>query len=871
MKRYLSIVLSIFFIITITGCQADKNDNYLEDHSLVHEGTEISDSIPVSIDKNGEEYYNPTKVAIYAIQYCGQNSMVETEVEPDEEKALECIEWLISNATVSEDGSYVWKNIVHDEYSDITNDAEWIGAYTQATVIEAFLSYYIASNDEAYLQYALDASKVLTKNMSEGGLLLEEKGEVWFETIKREKEQYDLIGNIRVIVALSKLLEIVDDSVYRNLYDKAVNTLENRFSFYDTDYCIKDNLCLKQNAIKFRFFCEYGNVCDTDTIENIILRDPLTEEAVKIEKPDASGEFVCHIPSDINDCFRTEWLELIVTYQDTIEQHMTLQKESLINEEDWISIKDGDILFTGSGNTKEWIVPIRIEDLGYTVSESLSGQYKKIFETLAADDNRFDSMKNRSAAYYNLNSDYGDYQIVTVEKRDLPLQTPNSTVVSFDGDGVLRQHNEILGVTEYDDNGKLTENAIMDGPSYSLYVINKQAIFGKDYWKGWYNLDISLFKNQEFWQSYDFLTKDNLDRIESTPAYRWIEENAKRENGIATWKYDTYNCYNDLEQEAGWISAYGQAMMLEALMQYPHKYEEIIKEGCYAYSVPVEDGGYAAYDYANDIWFEEVPNKSHILNANILSINTLDKVNEIMDDDNIAPIILKSEESLKNNLWRYDTGYWSKYDMNPNKEILFQIDWISGEASPLIDEIMLCDPVSECANIIDVGEESDFESYPYIVGTEWEQAQEIDGVTVRSFANGYLREHEITNGSTEQNTYFLVTIPKLVQDDYFDLMPYKLLIRYKDIAQGSFEIKRQSISEGNYLKFEQLPNAKIECIGDGKWKEAEIIIRPQDLGWYMGAEYQTFHIEQLRKLADATGDWFFEQYAEKWEYYLNRK
>lgn len=871
MKKYLSIVLSFAFMIAATGCQVDKDDNFLKNYSLNYENATISDSIPVSIDESGEEYYNPTKVAIYAIQYCGQDSMVEKEVEPNEGKALECIEWLIANTIEDENGNYVWKNVAYDEYSDVASDVEWISAYTQATVIEAFLSYYAVSKDDTYLQNALDAAKVLMKDVNEGGLLLDEDGEIWFETIKREKEQYDLIGNIRVIVALSKLLEVIDDNEYRDLYNRAADTLENRFSFYDTDYCIKDNLCIKQDAIKFRFFNEYGDEYDTSIIDNIVLRDPLNEKVIEIGEPDVSGEFVCYLPANIDDCFRTEWLELVVTYQDTIELHMTLQKESLINDDDWVSVKDGDILLTGSGETKEWIIPIRVEDLGYTISESLSGQYKKIFEVLASENSRFKSMRDRSTAYYNLNSDYEDYQVVKSEKKELPVQTPMSIAVSFDADGVLRQHKAIVGVTEYDENGYLADTAIVDEPSYSLYTINKQAIYGSDYWSGWYNLDTTIFKNQEFWQSYDFLTEDSLDRIKSEPAFQWIEKNAKRENGIATWNYDTYNCYNDLEQEPGWISAYGQAMMLEALMKYPTRYQEIIKEGCYAYSVAVEDGGYAAYDYAGDIWFEEVPNKSHILNANILSINTLNDVNEVMKDDSIANIITDGEESLKNNLWRYDTGYWSKYDMNPNKEILFQIDWVSGESSPLIDEIMLCDPVSECANIIDVGEESDFESYPYIVGTEWGQVQEVDGVTVRSFANGYLEGHEITNGSTEQNTYFLVVIPELVQDDYFDLMPYKLIIRYKDVAKGTFEIKRQSIGEGNYLKFEQLPNAIIECTGDGEWKETEIIIRPQDLGWYMGSEYQAFHVEQLKELADSTGDWFFAQYAEKWEYYLNRK
>ena len=114
MKKYLVAVLGIFcsVAISISGC-----------------GSVMNEPVPVSIDENGEAYYNPTKVAIYAIQYCGQDSMVEKEVDTNEKKALECIEWLIDNAVVEENGNYVWKNVIYDEYSDMENDVEFIFPY----------------------------------------------------------------------------------------------------------------------------------------------------------------------------------------------------------------------------------------------------------------------------------------------------------------------------------------------------------------------------------------------------------------------------------------------------------------------------------------------------------------------------------------------------------------------------------------------------------------------------------------------------------------------------------------------------------------------------------------------------------------------
>ena len=36
----------------------------------------------------------------------------------------------------------------------------------------------------------------------------------------------------------------------------------------------------------------------------------------------------------------------------------------------------------------------------------------------------------------------------------------------------------------------------------------------------------------------------------------------------------------------------------------------------------------------------------------------------------------------------------------------------------------------------------------------------------------------------------------------------------------------------------------------------------------MGPDYQANHNEQLGLIAEQTGDWYFAQTCEKWEYYL---
>ncbi len=831
----------------------------------------MNEPVPVSIDENGEAYYNPTKVAIYAIQYCGQDSMVEKEVDTNEKKALECIEWLIDNAVVEENGNYVWKNVIYDEYSDMENDVEWVSAYTQSVVIDAFLSYYAVSDDDNYLQYALYASKILMEDVDEGGLLSEKDEEVWFEACRENTGGGSLSSQLRTLVALKKLYNVTSDEELEALCSKGENALLNKMEFFDTDYCLRDNLLIKDENIRFRFFNEYGEEYDYSIISDIVLRNPVSDKEIKIDEINAEGEFMFNPSVLVENGLQEEWMELEVTYFDSKEQRLCLQKESLVDNNEWKTVKDGDLLCTGDGENRTWIIPVRINDLGHEVSSKLMYEYPQCFDWLSEDNNLFTPIAERSRAYYNLNAVELNYEVSEQEKKELPSQTPTAYIFSFDENGVLMQHATDPDLTEFNTAGEWVPPSVVGGPSYNLFVISTQAKYGAEYWSA-YSTDVSSFsQNQEFWNSYDFLTPDTVPLINAEAAYKWLKENAALKNNIATWSYDTYNCYNDLEQEAGWISAFGQALVIDALLEKQNIYTELIKKGCYAFGVEVEEGGLASYDYKGNVWFEEVPNKSHILNADILSINTLRAANVQLNDDGISELIDKGITSLKENLWCYDTGYWSKYDMNPQKQMLFQIDWIDGEVSPLIDEIILYDPVSEYANVIDVGEEGDFESYPYVAGLEWGQAEEIDGVTVRSFYNGYLKDYEVTSGITEQNSYFMGVIPDLVQDDYFDLMPYKLIIKYKDIGPGIFEVKRQSICEGNYLRFEQFPNARIECTGDGEWKQAEIIIRPQDLGWFMGPVYQEYHVEQLKELADITDDWFFAQYAEKWDYYLEKQ
>ena len=204
--------------------------------------------------------------------------------------------------------------------------------------------------------------------------------------------------------------------------------------------------------------------------------------------------------------------------------------------------------------------------------------------------------------------------------------------------------------------------------------------------------------------------------------------------------------------------------------------------------------------------------------------------------------------------------------MNPQKSILFELDWEGTESSPLIDSISLYDPDLDTATQLDIGSDGDYEGACYMSGLRWQGIEEADGNTVRSIA-----APQADDAENQRAAYFRMTLPTYETEDDFTTPAHQIVIRYKDTAAGTLSIYRQNIADGNVLRMEPLCNAVITCTGDGEWKTAVITMRPQDLGWYMGPDYQSYHNEQLALIAQQTGDWYFAQTCQKWEYYLEKQ
>lgn len=752
---------------------------------------------------------------------------------------------------------------------DESNGETLFSSFLQCEVADAMLDMYDLSGDKFYLERACNAVSLVITDEAKGGLCRHTGDNTWIKTTFKDEDTYYLLGHLKSLPVLLRLGMMTGDAKYTDLYASGMKSLRYYVKYYDNGYCLNDSNKKSIEKLRFRLVDRYSGE-PIKIAAKVALKNMYTDDS-HVLLCDTNGCYSVDIPP-VDDLMKSDGYMLCFSYKDDAERNIILQKESQLVKAEWIDVKDGDLFFSGSGEQRDWLVPLRISDMGERCSYKLLGEYLSILEQLSAmdEDVFLNSLKCRVAGYYNQYILSDEYVEVVGEVPALPPQSPMIDVFSFDDNQVVRHHGIINGVTGFDSQGAWKTSTKVGEPTYSPYWIAAQATQGKAAFL------FCKYKEKDFQANKDtgwsFLTKDKVTQVQKEPALAWIERNADCYDGVAVWHYGEANVYNDMVQEPGWISAYGQAVLMEAMLTYPERYKELLKAGAYAYGKTLEKGGYATIDMLSHVWFEEVPNASHILNADIFSINILYKIDDMLGDSKIYELAEAGYKSLRENLWRYDTGYWSKYDMNPKKDILLQLDWLSGQDSILIDKIELLDPISKTKTVIDVGSASDANiKMTNISGGDWGQSSIEDGKSVRCIENGRAKGNKRTDSTMEQNSFMRLVLPPLVIRNYFDLIPYRLRIYYKDVAKGLYKVRIQPINEGWKLDFVDLPQAEFATTGTGEWCVKEIALRPQDLGWYMGKDYQNFHVEQLKQISEKTNDLVLAQYVQKWSFYADKK
>lgn len=601
---------------------------------------------------------------------------------------------------------------------------------------------------------------------------------------------------------------------------------------------------------------------DGRTVRQLLSVTPEDDTNASSAKP--NSYFYLDLPSEWTSNLRTDWFELTIVYKDEQQGHMAVEMRSIAPDEEFVSLRDGELLLTGSGEWREWTIPLRCTDLGWPVGNLYAEKHVQYLDVLKQYTPSLSAWADVAHGYYNIanmklspEEQLEKAQLVEAVAEELPEQTPMMPFLSIDENGVVRQHiasretNLING--EYD----IDHPSPVGGPVYSPFVIAQQAIYGASYFCN--DMEIEEYLEMDpFWSEYQWINAENAyDLVQKEPAYQWFRENSVSVYDSYVWQFQSSNAYNDVFQKAGWQSSFCQRYIIDAFSMIEDL--EMVKKAAYAYGYKTKDGGLSTISKDGSLWFEEVPNNTHILNAHIASLVGLFQANELCKDQRIASLYQQGVQALRNNLYRFDTGYWTKYDMNPQKNILFELSWDGTDDSPMIDTICLYDPVEDAATQLNIGDGADYDGVSYIAGLRWNAEQAVDGCMVRTFS-AYSSE-DAANGVA---AYLHLSLPQTDTEDLFDTPDRLILIRYKDTSSGTLQVLRQSIAEGNVLEMVPLQNAIIHCTGDGEWKTAVIPLRAQDLGWYMGPDYQAYHIEQLAILAEQTDDWYFRQTVQRW-------
>jgi heparosan-N-sulfate-glucuronate 5-epimerase len=152
----------------------------------------------------------------------------------------------------------------------------------------------------------------------------------------------------------------------------------------------------------------------------------------------------------------------------------------------------------------------------------------------------------------------------------------------------------------------------------------------------------------------------------------WFEANKEESAGGCFWRQAVGAPRYGLK--AGFVSAMASG---EAISFYLRMYQltgdaSLLATARAAYAflrVPFAEGGVRRTDARGDLWFEEYPSEppSYVLNGFIYCLFGLYDLLRVSGDPAVRQDVEACLKTLRTNLPRFDTGYWSVYDLLTNE------------------------------------------------------------------------------------------------------------------------------------------------------------------------------------------------------------
>jgi hypothetical protein len=152
-----------------------------------------------------------------------------------------------------------------------------------------------------------------------------------------------------------------------------------------------------------------------------------------------------------------------------------------------------------------------------------------------------------------------------------------------------------------------------------------------------------------------------VGNLEQNPAGLWVW------NHHFDWEYRT-------PLKAPWYSALAQGQGVSLLVRAfyetrDERYFEAAGWAFRAFVIDVRHGGVSYWDPTGQVWFEEyiVDPPSHILNGFLWASWGVYDYALLTQDDEAMQLFDSAVRTLIANLDRYDTGYWSLYELSPTR------------------------------------------------------------------------------------------------------------------------------------------------------------------------------------------------------------